>query len=116
MTISRRQLLASLTILAAGSLSRPSHAAAKIRIGVLKFGTVSWMLDVLRRHGVTRIEVPPGAPFDPTVHEAVTQLPTNDHPPGTVAQVLQSGFLLHDRVLRPAGVAVAAEPPAGGNS
>lgn len=51
MTISRRRLLASLSILAAGGLSRPSFAADKVRIGVLKFGTVSWELDTLQYHG-----------------------------------------------------------------
>lgn len=71
MTISRRQLLASLTILAAGSLSRPSHAAAKIRIGVLKFGTVSWELDTVRTHGFDaangiELEVTPFAGEDAT--------------------------------------------------
>ena len=76
--------------------------------------TISLFLDVLKRHGVKRVEVGPGSAFDPNVHEAVMQQPTNDHDPGSVVQVLQPGFLLHDRVLRPASVIVASEPPAGG--
>jgi molecular chaperone GrpE len=75
---------------------------------------ISLFLDALKRHGVTRIEVAPGSPLDPAVHQAVMQQPTNDYPPGTVAGVTQSGFLYHDRVLRPASVIVASEPPAGG--
>ena len=62
------------------------------------------------------MDVGPGTAFDPHVHEAVMQQPTNDHAPGAVVQVVQPGFLLHDRVLRPAGVVVASEPPAGGSS
>lgn len=77
--------------------------------------TVSLFLDALKRHGVTRMAVEPGSPFDPNRHDAVMQQPTNDHPAGSVVQVLQHGFLIHDRVLRPAGVSVASEPPAGGS-
>ncbi len=69
--------------------------------------TASQFLDVLRRHGVTRIECAPGATFDPNIHEAVTQQPSNEFEPGQVVQVVQQGFLLHDRVLRPATVIVA---------
>jgi molecular chaperone GrpE len=78
--------------------------------------TTSQFLDVLRRHGVTRIECGPGSTFDPNVHEAVAQQPTNDFEPGQVVDVLQTGFMIHDRVLRPAGVVVATEPPAGGSN
>lgn len=78
--------------------------------------TASQLLDVLRRHGVNRIECSPGTPFDPNVHEAVTQQPTNDFSPGEVVQVVQQGFMLHDRVLRPATVVVAMAPPAGGSA
>lgn len=75
--------------------------------------TASMFLDVLKRHGVVRMDVGPGTAFDPNKHQAVAQEPTNDYAPGAVARVLQHGFTLHDRVLRPAAVVVAAEPPAG---
>lgn len=75
--------------------------------------THALFLDVLKRHGVTRVDAAPGTPFDPAVHEAVMQQPTNDFAPNTVVQVVQNGFLLHDRLIRPANVIVAAEPPAG---
>jgi molecular chaperone GrpE len=78
--------------------------------------TASQFLDVLRRHGVTRIECGPGTAFDPNLHQAVMQQATNDFKPGQVMQVLQNGFLLHDRVLRPTSVIVATAPPAGGSS
>jgi molecular chaperone GrpE len=67
------------------------------------------ILDALRRHGITRIEAE-GKPFDPNQHQAVMQQPSADQPPNTVVQVLEHGFMLHDRVLRPARVAVAVSP------
>ena len=51
----------------------------------------SQMLDVLRRHGITRIEAQ-GKPFDPNLHQAVMQQPSKDQPPGTVLQVLEHGY------------------------
>jgi molecular chaperone GrpE len=69
------------------------------------------ILDALRRHGITRIEAQ-GQPFDPNLHEAVTQQPVKDQPPNTVLQVLEHGFMIHDRVLRPARVIVGVAPPA----
>lgn len=64
------------------------------------------LLDALRRHGVTRMEAL-GLPFDPNLHEAVMQQPSAEHPPMTVVQVLQPGYMIHERVLRPARVAVS---------
>jgi molecular chaperone GrpE len=64
--------------------------------------------DVLRRHGVTRIEAE-GHPFDPNLHQAMMQQPSGEHPPQTVLQVFEQGYLLHDRVLRPARVVVSVQ-------
>jgi len=72
--------------------------------------TAQQILDVFKRHGVTVIPSGPGTPFDPAVHQAVTQQPAKDVPPGAVVQVLEKGFLLHDKVIRPAAVVVASEP------
>lgn len=68
--------------------------------------THTQFLDALKRHGVTRIEAGPGTPFDPNQHQAVMQQPSAEHEPNTILQVLQAGFLYHDRVLRPAAVIV----------
>jgi molecular chaperone GrpE len=73
----------------------------------------SQILDVLRRHGITRIEAQ-GQPFDPNLHQAVMQQPSKEQPPNTVLQVLEQGFMLHDRVLRPARVVVAVPPTGDG--
>jgi molecular chaperone GrpE len=71
--------------------------------------TIALFLDILKRHGVTRIEVGPGSAFDPNLHQAISQQPAEGIAPGNVTAVYQQGFLLHDRVLRPASVVVAAE-------
>jgi molecular chaperone GrpE len=67
------------------------------------------LLDALRRHGVTRIDAL-GKPFDPNLHQAVMQQPSAEYPPNTVLQVLEQGFMIHDRVLRPARVVVSVHP------
>ena len=53
-----------------------------------------------------------GEPFDPSVHEAMSQIPSDTHEPGTVIEVFQKGWMLKERLVRPAMVVVAAEPPA----
>jgi len=71
----------------------------------------------LERYGVQPIEAL-GQPFDPFEHEAVETEPAGEEPPGTVTAVLQRGYRLHDRVLRPSGVRVAqaGESEAGGSA
>lgn len=58
------------------------------------------------RLDVTAVEAM-GLPFDPNLHEAISQQETDEHPPGTVVQVLQRGYKNGDRLLRPAMVVVA---------
>ncbi|MEO8055974.1 MAG: nucleotide exchange factor GrpE [Acidobacteriota bacterium] len=63
----------------------------------------------LRKYGL--VEVPAlGLPFDPNVHEAVVKEETTDTVPGTVLEVFQRGYLLNERLLRPARVKVAGAP------
>ena len=64
------------------------------------------LLNVLERHGVTRIE-PLGQRFDPNSHQAMYEVPDPSVPEGTVVDVMQSGYAIGDRCLRPALVAVA---------
>lgn len=64
------------------------------------------LLNMLQRHGVTRID-PKGERFDPNQHQAVMEMERPDLPAGTVAEVFQSGYIIGERVLRPAMVAVA---------
>jgi molecular chaperone GrpE len=74
-------------------------------------------LTVLERHNIKRID-PMGEKFDANLHQAMFEVPNSGKPSGTVVQVLQPGYVLHDRLLRPAlvgvakGEAAAAEIPA----
>lgn len=71
--------------------------------------TLAQWVEVLRRFHVTRMAAE-GQAFDPNRHEAVMQQPSADHPAGTVLLVAQSGYLMHDRVLRPAQVIISSPP------
>lgn len=66
--------------------------------------------DTLKRHGLKPFSVTPGTVFDPRVHEAITTVPSSEHPAGTVVDQALRGYLLHDRLLRPASVVVASVP------
>ncbi len=70
--------------------------------------TFKMMLDVLSRFGVERID-PAGERFDPQKHEAMTMVPSADHEPETVMDVIQKGYSLNDRLVRPARVVVSKE-------
>ena len=65
---------------------------------------------VLEKHGVRKFD-PLGEKFDPNVHQAMFELPDESRPAGTVAQVVQPGYMIGGRVLRPALVAVAKGGP-----
>jgi molecular chaperone GrpE len=66
-------------------------------------------LTAFERADVTPVDAA-NQPFDPNLHEAISQLETASQPPGTVVQVLQRGYRLGDRLLRPALVVVAKAP------
>jgi len=67
---------------------------------------VKSLLEVLERHGVKRIEAV-GQPFDPSRHEAMAQVAAPDQEPNRVVDEHHRGYLLHDRLLRPALVTVS---------
>lgn len=66
---------------------------------------------ILKQHQCVRIETV-GAPFDPNVHEAIGQEPSDEHAAGTVTRSFQAGYQLHDRTIRPAQVFVSTGPAA----
>jgi len=66
--------------------------------------------DALTKHHVRRLN-PLGEKMDANLHQAMMEMESVDHPVGTVAQVMQDGYVLHDRLLRPAMVAVSKGPP-----
>ncbi len=69
---------------------------------------IKQLYDTLDKLGLKKIEAK-GETFDPNFHEAVMQTPTNDYPPHTVIDELQTGYKLFDKVLRPVLVNVATE-------
>ena len=76
---------------------------------------MSWteIQSTIERHGIRRVD-PKGEKFDYNLHQAMFEVPSDAHEPGTVVEVVQHGYVLHDRLLRPAmvGVAKAADTEA----
>jgi molecular chaperone GrpE len=71
--------------------------------------TLKGLLDSLEKHGVVAVESL-GQPFDPNLHQAVSQEDSEAYPDGTVSQELQKGYLLNERLLRPSMVIVSRKP------
>jgi molecular chaperone GrpE len=71
--------------------------------------TLRMLTKVLEDHDLEVID-PKGQPFDPELHEAMTVMPAGDVDENTVIEVLQKGFRLHDRLIRPARVVVSRKP------
>ncbi len=76
---------------------------------------VTQFKDILGGFGLQEIEAM-GKPFDPNEHEAMMQVPSADHPPGTVMQEMEKGFRLRDKVVRPSRVIVSSEPDSSASS
>ena len=68
--------------------------------------TLKMLVKLMEEHGLEVID-PAGEPFDPELHEAMTVIPSADVPENTVLEVLQKGFRLHERLIRPARVIVS---------
>lgn len=60
-------------------------------------------------HGITRVAAK-GLPLDPNQHQAMLEIPTDEAEPGTIVQEMQAGYMIKDRLLRPAMVGVAKKP------
>ena len=75
--------------------------------------TAREMASALERHGIKQVN-PLGEKFDYNLHQAMFEAPATGQPDGTIVEVVQVGFMIGDRLLRPAmvGVAKAARPPA----
>lgn len=74
--------------------------------------TLKELLNVFDRHGVTRLAPEIGDKFDPKMHEAMFEAPVPGTVAGEIIQVSAEGFMLHDRLLRPAQVGVSSMPAA----
>lgn len=90
----------------------PAHDEALVAIRTGIEATNKELGAVLERHGVKRVPAT-GLPLDPNQHQAMVEV-ESDHAPGTVVHELQPGYMMKDRLLRPALVAVAKAKPAGG--
>jgi molecular chaperone GrpE len=88
------------------ALDQETDDAAAVRTGVEII--VTQFREILSGYGLQEIEAM-GKPFDPNEHEAMMQVPTAEHPPGTVIQEMEKGFRLRDRVVRPSRVIVSSE-------
>ena len=76
---------------------------------------LSWteLQSIIEKHGIKRVE-PLGEKFDYNLHQAMFEVPANDQPSGIVLEVVQHGYVLHDRLLRPAMVGVSKTGDAAG--
>jgi molecular chaperone GrpE len=72
--------------------------------------TLDMLLSALKKFGVTPVESAKGSPFDSAVHQAMGQIECPDQEANTVVEVYQKGYLLNERLLRPAMVSVACAP------
>ena len=94
----------------AASAASQDEAASGLLEGVSMVS--QQLLDTLSKHNCTRIEAI-GNPFDPNLHEAIQQMHSDEHEAGNVVQVVQEGYQLHERVIRPANVIVSMGPAGG---
>jgi len=92
----------------------PAELREDERIKILLTGiemTAKELDSVFQRNGIARIEAI-GQKLDPNRHQAMVELPSSDAEPGTVIQEMQAGYMIKDRLLRPALVGVAKAPDA----
>lgn len=99
----------------ADTLTLALESAASADVATLVEGqraTLRLLQKAFEQAGITEFD-PAGQPFDPALHEAMAMRPSAEHPPHTVLQVVQKGWQLNGRLLRPARVIVSAAPDVG---
>ena len=109
LTETMRDLLGVLDNFERALAHAPASGADDFRTGVEMIARQ--LSEILRKYGVNEV-VALGAPFDPQYHEAMMREVSAEVPSGTVLEVLQKGYVLNDRLLRPAMVKVSAAPSA----
>ncbi len=72
--------------------------------------TMRELLNIFQKHGITKVAPEIGDRFDPQMHEAMFEAPVPGTKAGDIIQVMAEGFMLHDRLLRPAQVGVSSTP------
>ena len=106
-----KALLPVIDSLGAGLASSERASAESLLDG--KKATMRLLNSALEQVGIKELD-PHGEPFDPALHEAMAVAPSADAEPGTVLEVFQKGYSIHDRLLRAARVVVAKEPSENG--
>ncbi|GHU17556.1 protein GrpE [Alphaproteobacteria bacterium] len=71
------------------------------------------LMTVFNRNGLSKVNASVGDAFDPNFHQAMCEVESKDHKPGTILQVFQAGYVHNDRLLRPAMVSVSKRDPHG---
>jgi molecular chaperone GrpE len=94
---------------AGGGVSAAGNASAKTLLDGVEL-TERELQKVLEKHGIKRFD-PQGAKFDPNLHQAMFEVPDPNVPAGSVVQVIQPGYMIAERVLRPAMVGVSKGGP-----
>jgi molecular chaperone GrpE len=92
---------------AVGDDLRADKTAAQFLAGIES--TARELESVFQRHGIQRVKSI-GEPLDPNRHQAMMEIPTDEAEPGTVVEEMQAGYMMKDRLLRPALVGVAKNP------
>ena len=118
MTGFARDLLTVADNLARAVAAVPEEARANPAVKALIEGveaTDRELVRVLARYGVTRIEAV-GTALDPNRHQAMLEVETAEMAPGTIVAEFMGGYMIKDRLLRPAMVSVAKAPPAAGTT
>lgn len=89
-----------------------SHASEETAEAVMEGVrlTHTMLLSILKKFGVTPIEITAGCPFDPAFHQAMHQVESCEAPPNSIVEELQRGYMIHDRLLRASMVSVAISP------
>ncbi len=93
-----------------GELKENTDAGVKVLLDGVEL-TERELLKVLEKHGVRKFEPQKGEKFDPNLHQAMFEVVDPSLPGGSVAQVVQAGYMIGERMLRPALVAVAKAAP-----
>lgn len=106
-----KALLPAIDSLGAGLASAEQASAESLLDG--KKATMRLLNSALEQVGIREVD-PHGEPFDPALHEAMAMAPSEEAEPGTVIEVFQKGYSIHDRLLRAARVVVAREPADNG--
>jgi len=92
---------------------KPSKEATSQEVDLILQGVemiCGQLKDVLAKHGISQISTSPGQVFDHNIHQAISQVETDQYPNGSVVTIMQKGYKIKDRLLRPASVTIAKEP------